>query len=91
MGSWDVKINLDPPYNRVHYRNHAFGPGDKVAGKVVFSPKSDESIDSIYIEFKGKCKTQHGRGKDERKYERQMFVMKEYFVQGTVQNEGSDV
>lgn len=82
MDSWDVKIQLDPPYNWARYRNHVFGPGDKVAGKVVSSPRSDESIDSIYIEFKGKCKTQHGHGKGEQKYEHQMFLLIETLFKG---------
>jgi hypothetical protein len=80
--AYDLKIHLDEPYNRAQYRNHVFGPGDKISGKVVFSPKSDEDVESIYIEFKGKCKTQHGRGDDERKYECEMFRLYEKLFKG---------
>ena len=82
MGSSALKVHLDTPYSRTSYHTHVFGPGDKVAGKVVFSPESDESIESIYVEFRGKCETKISHGNDSQIYERQMFRLTETLFQG---------
>ena len=84
--SWsDLRVELDPPYSRANYKAHIFGPGYRIAGKMVFSTKKDEKIDSIIIQFKGKCINRHGEGLEERRqemYELDMFALQETLFQG---------
>lgn len=76
------RIFLHQPYKRGNSKAHVFKPGDRVAGKVVLSLLNDEKIDSVFIEFKGKCHTQHGRGRDEHLHEIQMFSLRKTLFQG---------
>lgn len=77
-----LKIVLDPPYDRSNFKARLFIPGDKVSGKVVLDLKSDEKIDSIYVELKGKFRIQSGRGQDDRSYDVEMLGQRKTLFQG---------
>jgi hypothetical protein len=55
--SYNLKILLGLPYNRMNFQSHTFTPGDKVPGKVVINLMKDEDVDQIFVEFHGRCKT----------------------------------
>ena len=77
-----LKVVLDPPYERSNPKAQVFSPGDKVSGKAVLDLKTEEKVDSICAEFKGKFKVQSGRGQDARSYEFEMFIQKKKLFQG---------
>ena len=57
MRSENLQIHLDQPYSRQFPSAHLFAPDDRILGNVIFSHSSDENVDSIAIEFKGKLRT----------------------------------
>jgi hypothetical protein len=80
--AYDLKIRLSSPYDRGLHGRYTFGPNETVSGKVVFSPKSEETVESISVEFKGKVKTRHGSDKNQHSYEDVLFFHTQNLFKG---------
>ena len=79
-----VQIILNPPYSMANQKAHHFIPGDVLSGKVVFSPKSGEKVESISVTLKGWLMSRTTQGNFKGTYHFDVLYHSKTLLQGPV-------
>ncbi|KAH8649381.1 hypothetical protein BX600DRAFT_502789 [Xylariales sp. PMI_506] len=71
--NYTLKLVLSEPFDRWKPYAHPFFPGDPVTGRVILDILKEYEISNIQVQFKGKCTTRVGEGKNEKKSKLLLF------------------